>query len=121
MAGLACLGWFYDPDITTHGEVWECFLTPDGRGQLVAAGGGGGAATDDKIHSTSPTHTQLCHWLEWSLGHFSVHSSPSIRDALSVVHFFFSVSNALSSDLEILQQFLLQELKVLQVRFLATN
>lgn len=54
-----------------------------------SAGSSRGPATDDKIHSTSPTHTQLCHWLEWSLGHFSVHSSPSIRDALSVVHFFF--------------------------------
>lgn len=36
VAGLACLERFYDPDITTHREVWECFLTLDGRGQLVA-------------------------------------------------------------------------------------
>lgn len=76
-----------------------------------SAGSSGGPATDDKIYSTSPpTHTQLCHWLEWSLGHFFLSTLVQLSEML--LH--FSVSNALPSDLELLQQFLLQELKVLQ-------
>lgn len=85
VTGYACLGQFYDPDITTHGELWEWFLTPDGRGQLVAVG-----AQPQMIKSTPHhPHTQLCHWMEWSLGHFSVHSGPSVWDALPVIHFLF--------------------------------
>lgn len=93
VAGLACLEQFYDPDITTHGEFWECFLTPDGRGQLVAAGG---PATDDKIHSTSPSPRQLCHWLEWSLGHFlSILVQVSGMLCLLSIFFLFLMSSLL--------------------------
>lgn len=61
VAGLASPARFYDPDITTHGEVRECFLTPDGRGQLVVE-----EAQPQMIKFTPyHPHTQQCHWLEW--------------------------------------------------------
>lgn len=56
VAGYACLEQFYEPDITTHGEVRESFLTPDGRGQLVAVGA---QPQMIKIHCPSPPHAAV--------------------------------------------------------------
>lgn len=74
-----------------------------------SAGSSGGPGTDDKIYSTStPTHS-CATGLSGPLGIFL-----SILVQVSGMLIHISVSNALPSDLEILQQFLLQELKVLQ-------
>lgn len=78
VTGLACLERFYDPDITTHGEVQECFLTPDSRGQLEAEG-----AQPQMIKFTPhhpSTHSCATGWSS-PLGIFPVHPGPSVWDA----------------------------------------
>lgn len=64
VAGLASPARFYDPDITTHGKVQECFLTPDGRGQLVAEEAQPQMIKFMSHHTPPHTHTQRRHWLE---------------------------------------------------------
>jgi len=64
VAGLASLARFYDPDITTHGKVQECFLTPDGRGQIVAEEAQPQMIKFMPHHPPPHTHTQRRHWLE---------------------------------------------------------
>lgn len=107
VAGYACLEQFYESDITTHGEVWECFLTPDGRGQLVAVG-----AQPQMIKIHSPSRSCATGW-SGPLGIF-LSILVQVSGLLCLVSIFSSDSNALPSDLEILQQFLLQELNGLQ-------
>lgn len=111
VAGLASPARFYDPDITTHREVRGMFL--DSRWQR-SAGSRGGPATDDKIYAISPTHTAVSLAGVVPLGIFLVHSGPCVWDAIHI-----SVCNALPSDLETLQPFLLQEFKVFPGRFIS--
>lgn len=70
-----------------------------------SAGSRGGPATDDKIYTTSPPHTQRCHWLEWFPWAFFL----PILVLVSGMLIHVSVCNALRSDLQTLQSFLLQE------------
>lgn len=77
-----------------------------------SAGSSGGPATDDKIHSPSPPQCSRATGWNGPLGIF-LSSLVQVSGMLCLLPIGFSVSNALPSNLEILQELLLQELNLL--------
>lgn len=81
VAGLASPARFYDPDITTHGKVQECFLTPDGRGQIVAEEAQPQMIKFMPHHPPPHTHTEASLAGVVPLGIFLVPSGSCVWDA----------------------------------------